>query len=80
MNPKTENVPTLGYDRWVCIKHGPDTFQHSPVVADDPHGHPVIETRDGLLNVTDLGLPYVTYDLRVVRKAVQDIFTEGDRA
>lgn len=80
MNPNTENVPSLGYDRWVCIMRAADAFQHSPVVADDPHGRPVIETRDGLLSVADLGLPYVTYDLRVVRQAVQEMFTEGDPA
>ena len=80
MNPTTENVPTLGYDRWVCIMHAPDAFQHAPVVADDAQGRPVIETRDGLLSVADLGLHYVTYDLRVVRLAVQGVLTEAGSA
>lgn len=80
MNPTTENVPSLGFDRWVCVKTGTDHYWHAPVMADDAQGRPVIETRHGLLNVADLGLPYVSYDLRVVRRAVQEMFTEGDPA
>ena len=80
MNPTTENTPTLGHGQWVCVKHADDVFQHAPVAGLDTDGHPVVATRDGLLCIADLDLPYVVYDLCVVRKAVQDMLTETETA